>query len=106
MTGPYAACSRPFYARRPVTPLDDLRGRPAWHEAAACRGKPTDWWLPVGGRGSRPPPEALALCRSCAVRAECLAEALTDPQTMGIWGGTTEGERRRIRRRAIAPARS
>jgi WhiB family transcriptional regulator, redox-sensing transcriptional regulator len=44
----------------------------------------------------------LALCESCAVRAECLAAALADPNLLGLWGGTTGTERRALRRGAVA----
>ena len=40
---------------------------------------------------------AKAVCRACAVQVDCLTEAMGDPDREGIWGGTTEKERRRIR---------
>jgi len=36
------------------------------------------------------------VCRTCPVRLECLDEALTHDYS-GVWGGTTEAERRAIR---------
>jgi WhiB family transcriptional regulator, redox-sensing transcriptional regulator len=45
---------------------------------------------------------ARALCADCPVRQECLEAALTDTDLMGLWGGTTETERREIRRRRVA----
>jgi WhiB family redox-sensing transcriptional regulator len=39
------------------------------------------------------------MCSSCKFQAPCLRYALAF-QVAGIWGGTTEGERRRIRRQA------
>ena len=41
---------------------------------------------------------AKTICRRCTVRAECLAEALGDPGLVGVWGGTTERDRRVLRR--------
>jgi WhiB family transcriptional regulator, redox-sensing transcriptional regulator len=46
--------------------------------------------------------EALALCATCPVRAQCLEYALRNKESHGIWGGTTPEERRRIRRRPAA----
>jgi hypothetical protein len=36
-------------------------------------------------------------CAECEVRRECLTQALTLPEEYGIWGGTTGGQRRRLR---------
>ena len=46
--------------------------------------------------------EAVALCATCPVRAQCLEYALRNKESHGIWGGTTPEERRRIRRRPAA----
>ncbi len=40
---------------------------------------------------------AKAICAGCVVKDACLEFGLHQPD--GIWGGTTPGERRRIRRR-------
>ncbi len=37
--------------------------------------------------------------RRCPVRDECLEWALDTAQTLGVWGGTSENERRALRRR-------
>jgi WhiB family redox-sensing transcriptional regulator len=37
---------------------------------------------------------------ACDVRAECLEYALLHDERFGIWGGLSERERRRLRRRA------
>lgn len=42
---------------------------------------------------------AKAVCASCQVRQECLDFAIATTQVHGVWGGTTEEERRRLRRR-------
>lgn len=39
--------------------------------------------------------EAKYLCGTCPYKAECLEYALKNPQP-GIWGGTNEGERKRL----------
>lgn len=41
---------------------------------------------------------ALAVCAACPVREECLAHALDTNERFGIWGGTTEKERRELAR--------
>jgi WhiB family redox-sensing transcriptional regulator len=42
--------------------------------------------------------EAKAICASCPFTLQCLAYALKNPDTQGIWGGTTQGDRRRMLR--------
>lgn len=43
-----------------------------------------------------------ALCGRCPVKDDCLDFALANREHYGIWGGTSERERRRIRRRRSA----
>jgi hypothetical protein len=87
--------------RRPhQTPLNDddaflefLRAvKPDWHRDAACREHPDVNFFPERGEDSRP---AKAVCAKCLVRAECLAAGIREH--FGIWSGTSERERRRIR---------
>jgi WhiB family redox-sensing transcriptional regulator len=44
--------------------------------------------------------EAKRICRACAARAACLAWAIDHGIGSGVWGGTTEDERRALRRPA------
>ncbi|MFO7701064.1 MAG: WhiB family transcriptional regulator, partial [Acidimicrobiia bacterium] len=41
---------------------------------------------------------ALAVCAACPVRVECLGHALATNERFGVWGGTTEKERRSLAR--------
>jgi WhiB family redox-sensing transcriptional regulator len=66
-----------------------------WQDNANCRGVEPALFFP--GRGGDTGP-ALDVCRGCTVRAECLAEALDQPERFGIWGGMSERERRAIRK--------
>ena len=66
-----------------------------WWNDAACRGLDTNLFYP--GRGESVD-EAKAVCNVCTVRDECLADALEHGDKFGIWGGTSEHERRPIRR--------
>jgi WhiB family redox-sensing transcriptional regulator len=78
--------------------LEDFLHRPAWQQQAACKGVGVDAFvIGKGGRYSR-----RELCDGCSVRQECLEAALADPELVGLWGGTTEGERREIRRQRVA----
>jgi len=41
---------------------------------------------------------AKTVCEPCPFIIPCLAYALKTPNTLGIWGGTSEQERRRIKK--------
>ena len=79
--------------------LEEMLRRPEWHQRAACRGVgPSDYV-----RGPWGNYEAIrALCADCPVRQDCLDAALADDSLVGLWGGTTEVERREMRRGAVA----
>lgn len=40
---------------------------------------------------------ARQICISCSWRSQCLEYALSEPMLLGVWGGTSERERSRIR---------
>lgn len=66
-----------------------------WAAQAACAGVDPDS-LFVRGSAQR---QARQVCLSCAVRLECLADALNSATMFGVWGGLTERERRALMRR-------
>lgn len=71
-----------------------LQEEPRWMAEGACKEHPeVDFFPPEGGSGCR----AIEICSTCAVRAECLSQALSQHE-FGIWGGTTERARARMRR--------
>lgn len=72
---------------------------PEWVDRAACAEVGPWLFFPGSGESSD---EAKQVCARCDVRAECLKEALADPTTVGVWGGTTERDRRVLRRRGAA----
>lgn len=74
----------------------------SWRADAACRNLDTEIFFPDSESDAGP---ALEVCAVCPVRAECLDWAIVNRQHDGIWGGTTESERKRIRRRRAAAAR-
>lgn len=69
----------------------------AWRASAACLGHDDpDLWTGTGVPG-KVPVEALRVCVACPVRTQCLDMALEQTDDHGVWGGTTEGARRRVR---------
>jgi WhiB family redox-sensing transcriptional regulator len=70
----------------------------AWQERALCAETDPEAFFPEKGGSTR---EAKKICTGCEVKAECLEYALANDERFGIWGGLSERERRRLRRRAI-----
>jgi WhiB family redox-sensing transcriptional regulator len=68
-----------------------------WHQRALCAEIDPELWFPDKG-DSKSSATAKHLCQLCPVKAECLEEALTEGRDFGVWGGTTERERRALRR--------
>jgi len=72
---------------------DSVPLTPSWMAEAACRG--CDPALFYSERGSwTEVADAKRICRECPVKAECLEYGLREP--VGIWGGKTVKERRRL----------
>ncbi len=66
-----------------------------WISQASCRGQDPDALFVQGAAQNR----AKQICGGCAVRTECLADALDNRIEFGVWGGMTERERRALLRR-------
>jgi WhiB family redox-sensing transcriptional regulator len=76
----------------------EIDGDPlAWQEDALCAQTDPEAFFPEKGGSTR---DAKRICAQCTVRAECLEYALKNDERFGIWGGLSERERRRLRRRA------
>jgi len=71
-----------------------------WRENAACADINPDLFFPVGVTGPAVSQiaAAKAVCARCVVSSACLDYAITTNQEYGVWGGTSEEERRTLRR--------
>ena len=67
-----------------------------WRYRGACIGEDPDIWYPERGETTL---TAKLICERCEVRGDCLEYALDAGEKHGIWGGTSERERRVLRRR-------
>lgn len=68
-----------------------------WQERALCAQTDPEAFFPEKGGSTR---EAKRICAGCEVRSECLEYALEHDERFGIWGGLSERERRKLKRRA------
>jgi WhiB family redox-sensing transcriptional regulator len=90
------------------TPLKVERG--TWREDAACYLHPVPAIFFPGPKASKASKdEAKAICGSCPVQEECLAEQLRVESSnstlmVGIYGGLEPGERLKLRREQARPA--
>lgn len=76
-------------ALRPRTDFLDSPSR-------ACLGMNTDLFYDPGTIN-----EAKKVCATCTLRMECLDYAMANDE-LGVWGGTTQRERNRLRQRWAA----
>jgi WhiB family redox-sensing transcriptional regulator len=67
----------------------------SWVRLGACVGMAPEIWFPGHSEHGG---EAKAVCAGCEVKKPCLELALKEG-FQGIWGGTSERERKQIRRR-------
>ncbi len=80
-----------------LVPLSDVEEL-AWQEQALCAQTDPEAFFPEKGGSTR---EAKKVCLSCDVRVDCLEYALGSDERFGIWGGLSERERRRLKKRAV-----
>lgn len=59
-----------------------------------CAEVDPELFFPEKGGTTRPAKE---ICRRCDLQAACLEWALTNDERFGVWGGTSEYERQKVR---------
>lgn len=80
----------------PILTAPILEERP-WAVFAACKNEMSLTFFPQNRQEER---AALKICSLCPVVDDCLDHAISTDERFGVWGGTTERERRRLTRRA------
>lgn len=78
------------------TPDDDVVM--GWQERALCAQTDPEAFFPEKGGSTR---EAKKVCTGCDVRSDCLEYSLAHDERFGIWGGLSERERRKLKRRVV-----
>jgi WhiB family transcriptional regulator, redox-sensing transcriptional regulator len=79
---------------------DRPRQQRDWLSRSACLGADPDVFFPISSTAAAAPQvaRAKAICADCPVRPTCLDFAMANRDLQGIWGGTTDEERRKARR--------
>ena len=81
--------------------MSALRTEDAWQVKAACRGPQAAVFFPPTSFERKDEKldrerRAKAICATCAVKRPCLDYAVKIREPHGIWGGLSEGERKRL----------
>ncbi len=78
-----------------------------WRGRAACKDTDPELFFPVGSTGPAVDQirEAKSVCSTCEAKEPCLEFALATNQESGVWGATSEDERRRLRKGWLARQR-
>ena len=78
-----------------------------WRDGASCRDTDPDLFFPVGTTGAAVDQiaAAKAVCDVCPAKEPCLQFAIENNQDSGVWGGTSEEERRQLRKQYVARQR-
>ena len=78
-----------------------------WRVKASCRSVDPDLFFPIGTTGIALDQieQAKAVCNSCPAKEPCLEFALVTNQESGVWGGTSEEERRKLRKQWVTSQR-
>ena len=69
----------------------------AWQRDALCSQTDPEAFFPEKGGSTR---DAKRICSGCDVQKQCLDYALANDERFGIWGGLSERERRKLKKRA------
>ena len=93
-----APATAPFANVLPIFGGSDDDTVLGWQDRALCAQTDPEAFFPEKGGSTR---EAKKVCTGCEVRAECLEYALANDERFGIWGGLSERERRKLKRRVV-----
>jgi len=90
--------AQPVWIGLPLGQDFDDEGELGWQTDALCAQTDPEAFFPEKGGSTR---DAKKVCGACSVRSQCLEYALANDERFGIWGGLSERERRRLRKRAV-----
>ncbi|MEM7273513.1 MAG: WhiB family transcriptional regulator [Actinomycetota bacterium] len=79
----------------------------SWRADAACRDTSPELFFPIGttGQAIDQIEAAKQVCMGCTSQEPCLEFALASNQDSGVWGATSEEDRRHLRRTYLSRRR-
>lgn len=93
INNPFFASYKSLLGRTVIDPEEDFD----WRKRALCATVDPDRFYPERGGSTR---TAKSVCLGCDVRTECLKYALDADDSFGVWGGLSEREWRKLKKRA------
>ncbi len=95
----FAPTRQPAWTGLPMAPgnVDD-ESELSWQADALCAQTDPEAFFPEKGGSTR---DAKKVCGGCTVKSRCLEYALENDERFGIWGGLSERDRRKVRKRAV-----
>lgn len=75
---------------------EDEDDETAWQESALCAQTDPELFFPEKNGSAK---GAKKVCARCEVEADCLRYTLEHDENHGVWGGLSENQRRRLKRR-------
>lgn len=73
---------------------DSKSSSEAWMLEGICRNIDPDLWFPDAGGSTRAP---ISMCQRCPVKQRCLDYAMDNEIEYGVWGGTSNKQRKAMR---------
>lgn len=91
-------------AQRVASKPIDLDPDLSWRSVASCRDTNPELFFPIGttGLAIEQIEAARVVCVRCPAQVPCLEFALATNQDSGVWGATSEEDRRQLRRKYIS----
>lgn len=78
--------------------LYDVKDKdPSWRESAKCKNEDVNLFM---SNSKQEINDAKAICIGCPVLKQCLDYAITNDIPYGVWGGTSQSERKSMKRKA------
>ena len=75
--------------------MSPIPPHPDWMQHGGCVDLPCSWWYPAPHENAL---RAKSICATCPVRETCLDHALKNGEALGIWGGKSARERKRLKK--------
>lgn len=89
-----------------MTHLTNSGPREDWRDSANCAGLDSRVFYAAGKGSTAQVQQAKRICAACPVRPQCADHAIQNGEFWGVWGGMSQQELRKKRRRFTSRART
>jgi WhiB family transcriptional regulator, redox-sensing transcriptional regulator len=78
-----------------LTDFEDVAAATSWMSEGMCSQTDPETFFAPDDAGPNWYTDAITVCQGCPIRSTCLAYAIENGIEYGVWGGSTEADRRR-----------